>query len=78
MRSVCGRYVISFNGEVYNFKALRAEMEGFGPYISRPFRYRDHVGLYSLNGAFFTRWNASMECLRLLLGPRGEKTTPGA
>jgi len=30
MRSVCGRYVISFNGEVYNFKALRAEMEGLG------------------------------------------------
>lgn len=30
MRSVCGRYVISFNGEIYNFKALRAELESLG------------------------------------------------
>lgn len=30
MRSVCGRYVISFNGEVYNFQELRYELEGLG------------------------------------------------
>ena len=30
MRSVCGRYVISFNGEVYNFKELRRELEDLG------------------------------------------------
>ncbi len=30
MRSVCGRYVISFNGEVYNFQELRRELEGLG------------------------------------------------
>src|SRR5689334_20254502 len=30
MRSACGRYVICFNGEIYNFKALRAELEGLG------------------------------------------------
>jgi len=30
MRSVCGRYVISFNGEIYNFKSLRRELEGLG------------------------------------------------
>jgi asparagine synthase (glutamine-hydrolysing) len=30
MRSVCGRYVISFNGEIYNFKALRRELENLG------------------------------------------------
>ena len=30
MRSACGRYVISFNGEIYNFGALRKELEGLG------------------------------------------------
>lgn len=30
MRSACGRYVISFNGETYNFRALRKELEGLG------------------------------------------------
>jgi asparagine synthase (glutamine-hydrolysing) len=30
MRSACGRYVTSFNGEIYNFRALREELEGRG------------------------------------------------
>jgi asparagine synthase (glutamine-hydrolysing) len=30
MHSSCGRYVISFNGEVYNFRALRRELEPLG------------------------------------------------
>ena len=30
MQSVCGRYVISFNGEVYNFMELRRELEALG------------------------------------------------
>ncbi len=30
MHSACGRYVISFNGEIYNFRALRKELEGLG------------------------------------------------
>lgn len=30
MVSHCGRYVISFNGEVYNYKALRQELEEMG------------------------------------------------
>jgi asparagine synthase (glutamine-hydrolysing) len=30
MRSVCARYVISFNGEIYNFQELRRELEGVG------------------------------------------------
>lgn len=30
MVSPCGRYVIAFNGEVYNFRELRSELEGRG------------------------------------------------
>ncbi len=30
MVSVCGRYVISFNGEIYNYKALRADLQAKG------------------------------------------------
>jgi asparagine synthase (glutamine-hydrolysing) len=30
MQSICGRYVIVFNGEIYNFAALRAELEVTG------------------------------------------------
>ena len=30
MHSASGRYTLSFNGEIYNFRALRAELEGLG------------------------------------------------
>ncbi|GMU52089.1 MAG: asparagine synthetase B [Candidatus Xenobia bacterium] len=30
MESACGRYVITYNGEIYNFPALRAELEAKG------------------------------------------------
>jgi asparagine synthase (glutamine-hydrolysing) len=30
MLSHCGRYVLSFNGEIYNYLALRRELEAFG------------------------------------------------
>jgi asparagine synthase (glutamine-hydrolysing) len=30
MHSSCGRYVITFNGEIYNFRVLRAELEALG------------------------------------------------
>jgi asparagine synthase (glutamine-hydrolysing) len=36
MESPCGRYVASFNGEIYNFKALREELESLGH------RFRGH------------------------------------
>ena len=30
MRSACGRYVVTYNGEIYNFAALRDELETLG------------------------------------------------
>ena len=30
MASACGRYVVAFNGEIYNFRDLRKELEGEG------------------------------------------------
>ena len=30
MHSACGRYVLSFNGEIYNFQELRRRLEGQG------------------------------------------------
>jgi asparagine synthase (glutamine-hydrolysing) len=36
MTSACGRYVAVFNGEIYNFRELRRQLEPAGP------RFRGH------------------------------------
>lgn len=36
MKSACGRYVLSFNGEIYNFRRLLAELRGLG--VTTPLR----------------------------------------
>ena len=35
MHSVCGRYVIAFNGEIYNYRDLRRELEQAAPSSAR-------------------------------------------
>jgi asparagine synthase (glutamine-hydrolysing) len=84
MLSVCGRYVITFNGEIYNFKALRGELIGLG----YAFRGRSDTevmlacisqwGLVSavkrFNGMFaFALWDRGSRQLHLVRDRFGEK-----
>jgi len=38
MKSRCGRYIIAFNGEIYNFRDLRSELEAYAPDV----KFRGH------------------------------------
>ena len=46
MASACGRYVVVFNGEIYNFRALRRELETRFSYLrdQRRLSGRDRAG----------------------------------
>ena len=84
MRSVCGRYVISFNGEIYNFQELRCELEGL------EYKFRGHSdtevmlscisqwgishALQRFNGMFaFALWDRQERELHLVRDRVGEK-----
>jgi asparagine synthase (glutamine-hydrolysing) len=84
MHSPCGRYVITFNGEIYNFRALRQELEGRG----QRFRGQSDTevlvacvtefGILSavrrLNGMFaFALWDRRERQLYLVRDRLGEK-----
>jgi asparagine synthase (glutamine-hydrolysing) len=84
MTSACGRYVIVFNGEIYNFTELRAELEAAG----HRFRGRSDTevllaaftawgvpaAMRRLNGMFaFAVWDRGERLLHLAVDRVGEK-----
>ncbi len=88
MHSACGRYVIAFNGEIYNFKALRRELEEERCGGALPFRGHSDTevmlaaisrwglgaALRRLNGMFaFALWDRKARRLHLVRDRLGEK-----
>lgn len=84
MVSSCGRYVIAFNGEIYNFRDLQSELVKLGCV------FRGHsdtevllaaIGQWGLddtlpclNGMFaFALWDRQMQCLHLARDRLGKK-----
>jgi asparagine synthase (glutamine-hydrolysing) len=84
MHSASGRYVITFNGEIYNFKALRQELEQLGEtfrghsdteiMLAAIARWGVEASLQKFNGMFaFALWDREEQTLYLSRDRAGEK-----
>lgn len=51
MRSMCGRYVVVFNGEIYNYPALRRQIEAAGRIFQSHSDTEALLHLYAMKGA---------------------------
>lgn len=86
MSSACGRYVIAFNGEIYNYKNLKQELDS----LNNKYNWRGHsdtevllaaISLWGLeksvkelNGMFaFALWDKKTQVLSLARDRIGEK-----
>lgn len=71
----CGKWVISYNGEIYNYKEIRIELEQFGicfktnsdtEVIVRAFEYWGHSAVDRFRGMFaFAIWDSTDKVLTL-------------
>jgi asparagine synthase (glutamine-hydrolysing) len=83
MASADGTLQIVFNGEIYNFRELRGELESLGrsfrtrsdtEVILEAFRQWGEAALSRLSGQFaFALWDATAQCLTLARDRLGEK-----
>lgn len=83
MRSACGRYVITFNGEIYNHGALRRSLERAGDHLGSASDTEVLLALYARQGAAclaqlrgmyaFCIWDRSTQSAFLARDPLGIK-----
>jgi asparagine synthase (glutamine-hydrolysing) len=88
MQSACGRYVITFNGEVYNFRELREQLDAYAVHRTMPWRGHSDTevmlaaisiwgfeeALEKFSGMFaFALWDKQERVLHLVRDRLGEK-----
>ena len=83
MRSACGRYTVVFNGEIYNYPALRRQIESAGGKFRSDSDTEALLHLYALKGAEMVRelrgmfafaiWDDELRSLFIARDPYGIK-----